>query len=805
MQFDSILKISIGNSRKATNWTQQEIRWSDFVLKLSRPARTEETLADYKALPKSKQDELKDVGGFVGGTLTNGRRKNEYSGKRYLITLDADTIEPGGTQRVINAVSGLGCAYAVYSTRKHEGAAPRLRIIVPLDRPCSPEEYEAVARKLASFVDMNIFDPTTFEPVRLMYWPSCSRDSEYVFLYEDKPFLSVQGMLGLYQNWKNIEEWPQVPGAVKLRARSAKKQGDPLLKNGIVGAFCKTYSIEEAMQEFIPGTYEGCGNGRYTFAGGSTVGGAVLYEDKFLYSHHATDPCSGKLCNAFDMVRLHLFGDEDADALPDTPTTRLPSYGHMCSFISDRNEIKQIVIQERMQSVQTAFGSPVESQPDTYDSAWVNQLKVNPNSGNPVSTPYNMKLVIEHDPALAGKFYLDEFAGRIYVTGSLPWDLDFRVTRTWEDMDDAGLRNYFSDVYGINGKEKIGDSLTEVIGRRKMHPLRDYLGNLVWDGIERVDTLLTDYLGAADTAYTRAAIRKCLVAAVARVFRPGVKFDNMIILAGSQGIGKSTFWKMLGLNWYSDSLSTFEGKEASELLQGYWIIEVGELAGLNRSEMNTIKGFLSKQEDIYRAPYGRRTVPHPRSCIIVGTTNDTEFLRDKTGNRRFWPIDLGKQQPAKNVWKDLPGEVHQIWAEAVEYYRRAEPLYMSKEIESLAADAQEKHKESDPKEGVILNFLDSLVPVDWNSRDEENRRAFYMNSFSNKELCRIKRDRICAVELWVECFRQDKGKMKNSDAREINSILRKLPDWEEAGTPRATAAYGKQRIFIRKSDGTKGG
>ena len=172
MNFDRQVKVSIGNSRKSTLWPESTMLWSEFVARLAKPERTSETFAEYKALPKPKQEELKDVGGFVGGTLQGSRRKNESAGVRYLVTLDADTIEPGGTQRVINRVSSLGCAYAIYSTRKHEGALPRLRIIVPLDKECGPEEYEAIARKLADFIDINIFDPTTFEPVRLMNWPS---------------------------------------------------------------------------------------------------------------------------------------------------------------------------------------------------------------------------------------------------------------------------------------------------------------------------------------------------------------------------------------------------------------------------------------------------------------------------------------------------------------------------------------------------------------------------------------------------------------------------------------------------------
>lgn len=357
MQNDRIIRITTGTSRKATVWNGQELYWSDFLQKLSQPVRTQESFEQYKALPKPEQDRLKDIGGYVGGVLKGQRRKNENAGERYLITLDADTIEPGATQKVLNTVSALGCAYAVYSTRKHEGAAPRLRIILPLDVPCSADEYEPIARKAASFIGMQIFDPTTFEPVRLMYWPSCSRDSEYVFTYEDKPFLSKAGMLGCYRDWRDVTEWPEVPGATRIRDRSAKKQGDPLEKKGIVGAFCKSFSIEDAMEQFIPGTYEPCADlGRFTFMEGSTVGGAVLYEDgRFLYSHHATDPCSGRLVNAFDMVRLHLFGDEDDEAKPDTPTANLPSFRAMCEYASGIPAVAELMAKERYEAAVRSF------------------------------------------------------------------------------------------------------------------------------------------------------------------------------------------------------------------------------------------------------------------------------------------------------------------------------------------------------------------------------------------------------------------------------------------------------------------
>ena len=163
MKYDRLIKITTGTSRKATVWTGQEMYWSDFILKISRPVRTQETFEAYKSLPKPEQDKLKDIGGFVGGSLKGMRRRNENAGERWLITLDADNIEPGGTQKVLNILSGLGCAYAVYSTRKHEGASPRLRIIIPLDEPCSPDEYEPVARKLAGFIGMGRSEEHTSE------------------------------------------------------------------------------------------------------------------------------------------------------------------------------------------------------------------------------------------------------------------------------------------------------------------------------------------------------------------------------------------------------------------------------------------------------------------------------------------------------------------------------------------------------------------------------------------------------------------------------------------------------------------
>ena len=235
MQNDKILKISVAQNRKSFKWFTNEIKWSEFIERVGKPIRTTETYEQFMKLKKSQQDELKDVGGFVAGELKDNRRKAENVLNRYLVTLDADNIEPRQTQKILNLVDGLGCSYVIYSTRKHAEFKPRLRIIVPADRVISPEEYEPIARKIASFIGIEIMDRSTFEPSRLMYWPSCSKDSEFVFKYADKPFASCDGLLGLYKNWRDTNEWPKVPNETEIIKTEISKQKDPLEKENIVG------------------------------------------------------------------------------------------------------------------------------------------------------------------------------------------------------------------------------------------------------------------------------------------------------------------------------------------------------------------------------------------------------------------------------------------------------------------------------------------------------------------------------------------------------------------------------------------
>lgn len=796
---DRLINITVGSSRKALRWTAQNLLWSELIDRLKTPARSTESFSEYMRLKKSQQDDLKDVGGFVAGTLSSERRKANNVVSRDVVTLDLDNIDAGQTQAVLQRVDSLGCGYCAYSTRKHCGAAPRLRVLIPLSRACSVDEYEPIARKLAEFVGMELADPSTFEASRLMYWPSCSADSQYVFTYADKPFIDSAGTLALYRDWHNVSEWQ---GVQTPKLPRGARQADPTAKEGIVGAFCKTYNIYQAIDAYIPDAYIPCDNmaGRYSYSGGSTTGGAVIYEDgAFLFSHHATDPAGGKLCNSFDLVRYHLFGESDDAAKPDTPTNKLPSFVKMCELAVGDSEVAGILNRERYEKATSAFATEITVSTPTGELStdWVNLLKLSTMTGAPLPTIDNIVIILEHDPLLAGKIVFDEFSSVTLALGALPWDKR-EIRRQWLDNDDAGLRRYIEAAYRVAGKERIYDALSLISNSHRINDVQDYLkATPAWDGNKRLDTLFVDYLGAEDNVYVRDVTRKSLVAAVARAMTPGIKYDNMPILAGPQGIGKSTLLKLLGGRWFSDSLTSFEGKDACELIQGTWINEIGELNGLSRSETNAVKQFLSKTEDIYRAAYGRNTGHYPRRCVFFGTTNDSEFLRDRTGNRRFWPIDCGKNVPAKSVFKDLVSELPQIWAEAIMAWRLGEPLYLTGEAEKLSLLAQEDHAESNVKEGIIKEFLSREIPLDWDKRTLAQRRMYWSGDFAKTSEAETKvRDKVCAVEVLCEAFGMEIRHIRKSDSAEINAILSHLPEWERAKSGlRFNTDYGHQRGF----------
>lgn len=800
LTYDRQITISVGSSRKATQWTPTVTSVGDFYERFRNPLRGTETLTQYLAMSKAQQDQLKDVGGFVGGPLSGPRRKAANVMGRDIVTIDLDNIPPYSTDKVLAATEALGCSYLIYSTRKHRDEAPRLRVVAPLDRTATVEEHEAVARWLAAKIGITWADPTTFEAGRLMYWANCSSDGKYIFQYKDAPLLSVDAVLGTYTDWHDTGEWPQVPGAVSYQ-KLAAKQGDPEAKPGVVGAFCRVFDIYRAMDELIPGLYAAVDTDtdRFTYLGGSTTGGAVVYDNgRFLFSHHATDPCSGRLVNAFDMVRLHKFGDQDDNAAPDTPTNRLPSYKAMCEFAVATPAVAALMAQERAEAAAQDFDGVA---PDNAEDAanWMARLKVNTQTGAILPTIDNICIILECDPRLKGKFALNKFAGRGEVLDTLPWSNDPK-RRLWSDTDSNGLYWYLEKVYNITKRGNIDAALDIHSATHAFNEVQDYLNGVKWDGTPRLDTLLIDYLGAEDCAYNRAVCRKSFTAAVARAMTPGCKYDQMLILCGPQGLGKSTLLKRMARNWFDDNIRTFEGKEASEQLQGAWLVEVAELDAVRRSDVARIKQFLSLSADRYRAAYGHFVQERPRCCVFFGTCNQSDFLQDTTGNRRFWPVDVGEVPHDKRAWVDLTNaEIDQIWAEAVIRWKMGESLYLTGDLEDEARERQEGHREASAREGMIIDFVGKQVPDDWQKWPIDRRRDFWAGGVQGgTDLRLVDRDRITAIEVWCELF-NGHPKDADKDSRFINSVLARLPGWKKK-TVRAGASYGPAKGYVRTAN-----
>ncbi|MBO5123394.1 MAG: virulence-associated E family protein [Oscillospiraceae bacterium] len=781
---DKALDLALGNSRKTKTWKNKPLQWSELLDRLSKTTRTPETVAEYKAMSRGKQSDIKDVGGFVGGYCNNGSRSDIRF--RSVLCLDADFADgelwPDWELLYDKAA-------AVYSTHKHTPNRPRLRLVVPLARNVSPDEYQAIGRRVADTLGIDKFDDTSYQPQRMMYWPSTSQDGEYVFEYLDGEFLDPDEVLATYHNWADVSSWPMSSRVAEVVRKTAEKQKDPLEKGGLVGAFCRAYTIQEAIEAYVP-TYVPCDDpGRYTYTEGSTAAGVVIYDDKFSYSHHATDPASGQLCNAWDLVRLHTYGGLDADIDPDKPITSRPSYKAMSQLAAEDKRVKAQVVADRTAEAALDFEAPVEDATD-----WQGKLKVT-DKGIIAQTIENVVIILTHDPRLCGCPAFNEMDHNIVARRDLPWRKVAGASQ-WVDSDDAALRYYLERVYGLTGKDRIFDAVNVVAQQHSFHPVRDYLDSCTWDEVPRVETLLIDYLGADDNEYTRAVTRKTLVAAVARIYRPGCKFDYMLTLRGRQGLGKSAIIAKLGGPWFSDTFTTMQGKDAYEQVQGVWLMEVGELAGMRKAEAETIKLYISKQTDRFRPAYGRRLQEFPRQCVFIGTTNEQQFLRDTTGNRRFWVVDT-PNDPELSLWDDLTDEVVRlIWAEAVELYKKGEKLYLPRQLEKLAREVQESYEEENPRAGLIAEYLDRLLPEGWDDMDLYARRQWLESPAQGT----TPRAAVCTLEIWAEALNGNPDKLDRYIGKEIRDIMATMPDWRHRGAKTRTfKPYGRQRYYERSA------
>lgn len=802
--YDGPLDIATGKSRKSITWRNKSVQWSALVAKLTVTHRTAESYADYMAAKPDRQDEIKDIGGFVGGYLTGGKRRNGAVAHRSLVTLDIDHAN-GSTWEDFCLV--YGCAAVMYTTHKHSAEKPRIRIVIPLSREIEADQYEPLCRRIAGDIGIEQFtDTTTYEATRLMYWPSTAKDGLFVSEAQDGEFLNPDEVLSRYRNWKDSSEWPVCSKELERVRRDIKKQEDPLEKTGIIGAFCRTYGIAEAIETFLQDSYEPTAiPDRYTYLHGSTAAGLVLYDDKFAYSHHGSDPCSGKLCNAFDLVRVHKFGlqDEGKEGIKD-------SMDAMFKFASNDKGTAATMIAERVASAREDFqevaglepGETVEDD-GQEDLTFLEGMTRN-KQGIVLSEIGNIYRFLRGDKGIAGKLYFDEFENWMKVKGNLPWRVVRPDSRDFSD-DDADCLRYRLEGYGIPFNH-LQSALALIRNDTKVHPVRDYVNGLVWDGVDRLDTLFIDYLGAEDNAYVRSATRKTFVAAVARVFEPGCKFDTVLTLVGEEGIGKSqVIYRMAGFGkWFSDSLGNIHDKSGMESLRGVWFMEIAELAGFNRADEEAIKRFISSPVDVYRPAYGRQQVRYPRQCVFIATSNTEDFLKGAHVHRRFLPVAVDLSRATKDLWKQLDEHtVGQLWAEAYTWYQAGESLDLDKEVKLLAAKVREKHTQQDDRAGIIREFLNMKLPSTWETLSVLERQQFIRTRTVGEFDVEISgteyREEITVAEIWCELFEKKQADMNNGNTKFIHDVLKKTKSWQKMEGSKRFELYGKQRYYKRNA------
>ena len=773
------LAIAYGNSRQAKTWVNKTIRYSDLKERLKVTMRTTESAEEYAKMGKAQKDAAKDHGGFVGGVLKGGRRKIETVASRSMVALDGDRITKEFLDDFETITPFTSCFYTTHSSTEEE---PRARMVFPLTRDVTPEEFVAVARYLAQMLGIDYFDECSYQPNQLMYWPSSPQNGVFVFKEAEKEWLNPDTILSAHPEWTDPTRLPTSSRESKANQVRQQKVQDPLTKEGTVGLFNRVFfPVTRALEQFLPDVYEPTENeNRWHLITSGSVAGVEIKDDRFVYSHHATDPAYLKLCNAFDIVRTHKFGDMDERT----------SFRAMCDFAIQQDEVKMAAAGERLSQAEEEFA-------DSDSDEWKKRLRWN-KGGELINSLHNIRLIMVNDPFMKNIVF-NQLADGLEIKGEVPWK---HPSKFWRDADDAQLICYVDDHYGTFSQRNYDIAVTKAADDRSYHPIRQYLEALPpWDGVKRVDTLFIDYLGAEDNEYTRSVCRKTLCAAYMRIYNPGIKFDYLPVFNGAQGIGKSTFISNLGMEWFSDSLtlSDMNDKTAAEKLQGYWIHEIGEMAGMRKADLEKVKAFVSRRDDKYRASFGKRVTPHPRQCVFFGTTNsENGYLRDITGNRRFWNVKVSGNSKYK-PWDMTKELVDQIWAEVILLAKEGEELFLPHELEMIATEEQREAMEQDDREGLVREYLDMLLPSAWDDMDVYRRRDYFRDPADPTRPEGVnRRNSVSNIEIWCECFGKPKEDLRPADSYAISAIMVRIGEWEKTGRSRHLPIYGKQRIYVRK-------
>lgn len=783
--------IAVGNSCEAKFWANEEVTFDELCQRLSNTKYTSETIEQYKHFNKEERNKTKDNGGFVGGKLKGTKRGVSEVLFRSMLTLDLDKAKVGFIDKFAAESKYLSCLYTTHSHTKEE---PRCRVIVPLSRDVTPDEYNAIARLFASQFGIEQFDACSFRIAQLMFYPTTPKDGEFIFKKVEGEILNPDKFLADYPMWQDISTLPLTPDELpKNNVQRGRKKKDPTELKGVIGAFCRAYTVQEAIETYLSDVYEPTDkSNRYSLKSADSKGGLIIYDDKYAFSHHATDIACGRELNAFQLVMLHLFGSDNNEAVKKMKEVSRDDVKVRTQLILDNGEFDEDEINDDSQSE-----SPIVSKAKPIKD-WISKLSIGID-GAIENTSKNLEIILENDKNLHG-FAYNELSNRVEVIGRVPWDRP-KDNRFWREADESQLRLYIDKKY-IEFKERNFEvAFNSIVDNRRFHPVRDYLDSLPkWDGVKRVEEVFIKFLSADDNDYTRAITKKTFAACVARAYHPGTKFDSIPVLDGAQGIGKSTLIKYLaGEEFFSDNLSLTDmnDKTAAEKIQGNWLIEIGELSGMKKADIEKVKSFVSTTDDKYRASYGRVVESHPRQCVIFATVNGDGrgYLRDITGNRRFWIVKCN-QTLQKRMWDENDKNYRdQFWSEAKEIYESGEELYLEGSLLDIATDYQNEALEQDERVGIVEQYLNRLLPTNWHEMDLYKRRSFLNGDDFICEKGTIQRTEVSNAEIWCECFGKSQSDLKSSDSYQLAAIMKQIGGWERTSSIKKQPIYGRQKIY----------
>ncbi len=719
--------------------------WGVFKDRFHEPLLTDELFAEYLESSREEQTAIKKKPGwYIRTSLRENRRRSRDVKPGRILTLDIDYATRTFLRELVAGRILAGFEFFVHSTHSHTLESPRLRLVALLKCKVGPKYYGTIARLISQLIDpkLGIIDKASVRPAQMMFLPSVSCDMrEQYFFYEqaghrlDPRKLIADWESGTGHSVDDLSALPRFPGEKEPR-ESGQTSEDPLIKKGDIGAFCRAHSITDLIEgghdgilgtmseKYVADDYEQGAVSRATYLGGSSAGGVVVYEDKWVFSYHATDPCEGHLLNAYDWVRISCFGELDPENVDDIPMGKRPSVKAMREQVIDHDDAfqKQLIedqydLDAMFDDADVAENAPQDSEQtglekmeeldrllfdepsvegryarlsaDPPRKGWIgSQLTINRN-GTIRSDAMNVATILTNDPRFFRKIAWNEFTEEPVIIADIetknpliqplrchdpemgtPWQAsyDLAIQAILESGKGPGKTGYGmkvaqSDLYAGIKLAARNNSFNPVIER-----ILSFASEHPDDGIDYLGGFAPTYLGTENNAYTREVMTIALVASVARAFEPGCKFDHMPILQGVQEIGKSSLIRMI----YGDDLfgeldaDLKDRKACAEQIKGKHGMEMPEMSSFNKADHDQAKQFVTRQDDTVRLSYDRSNTILPRKTVFWGTSNPQVMLRDPTGNRRYWPLHCAAKQ---FDFKALGEVIPKLWAQAYRIYK----------------------------------------------------------------------------------------------------------------------------------------